>query len=204
MALDTLKTSMTTEVKGMLKNFLDGLKLSTTLLEVVDPTNKVTDANFDKGGATSDKVPLSSGRSGNGIFAHVEPPITYGGPVPSTHLNHVGPPPKLVKNEDFSPWVYHLKRHLNHSSTNLWRIIEQGFSPHDPSNFTPREAADHQFNESALFIIQDATHPKILHMYDLSLWPRKHGNMFFPYTREAQAFNAPTMKWCKMKPMSLR
>ena len=48
------------------------------------------------------------------------------------------------------------KRHLNHSSTNLWRIIEQGFYPHDPRNLTPREAADHQFNESALFIIQDA------------------------------------------------
>ena len=31
-ALDTLKTSMTAEVKGMLKNFLDGLKLSTAPL----------------------------------------------------------------------------------------------------------------------------------------------------------------------------
>ena len=50
-----------------------------------------------RGEATSDQVPLTSGRSGNGIFAHVEPPLTYGGPVPSTHLNHVGPPPKLVK-----------------------------------------------------------------------------------------------------------
>ena len=48
-AFDTLKTSMTAEVKGMLKNFLDGLKLSTAPLEVVDPTNKVTDANSDKG-----------------------------------------------------------------------------------------------------------------------------------------------------------
>ena len=82
--------------------------------------------------------------------------LTYGGPVPSTHLNHVGPPPKIVKNEDFDSWDYHFKRHLNHVNTNLWRIIEQGFYPHDPSNFTPREAADHQFNENALFIIQDA------------------------------------------------
>ena len=30
-ALDTLKTSMTTEVNGMFKEFLDGLKLSTAL-----------------------------------------------------------------------------------------------------------------------------------------------------------------------------
>ena len=97
-ALDTLKTSMMAEVKGMLKNFLDGLKVSTTSLEVVDPTNKVTDANSNKGETTSDQVPFPSGRSGSGIFAHVEPPLTYGGPVPSTHMNHVGPPPKLVKN----------------------------------------------------------------------------------------------------------
>ena len=47
-ALDTLKNSMMAEVKGMFKNFLDGLKLSTAPLEVVDPTNKVTDANSDK------------------------------------------------------------------------------------------------------------------------------------------------------------
>ena len=48
-ALDTLKTSMKAEVKGMLKNFLDGLKLFTAPLEVVDPTNKVADANSDTG-----------------------------------------------------------------------------------------------------------------------------------------------------------
>ena len=66
-ALDTFKTSMTTEAKGMSKEFLDGLKLSTTPLEVVAPTNKVADGNFDKGEASSDKVPLPSGKSGNGI-----------------------------------------------------------------------------------------------------------------------------------------
>ena len=48
-ALDTFKTSMKAEVKGMLKNFLHGLKLYTAPLEVVDPTNKVTDANSDMG-----------------------------------------------------------------------------------------------------------------------------------------------------------
>ena len=52
-ALDTLKTSMTTKVKGMFKEFLDGLKLSTAPLEVVSPTNKVVDANSDKGEAVT-------------------------------------------------------------------------------------------------------------------------------------------------------
>ena len=82
-ALDTLKTSMTTEVEGMFNKFLEGLKLSTAAMKVSDPANKVTDANSNKGEATSDQVPLPSGRNGNGIFAHVEPPLTYGGPVPS-------------------------------------------------------------------------------------------------------------------------
>ena len=74
-ALDTLKTSMTAEVKGMFKEFLDGLKLSTEPLEVVDPANKVTDANSKKGEASCEHAPMPSGRSGSGIFAHVEPPL---------------------------------------------------------------------------------------------------------------------------------
>ena len=154
-ALDTLKTSMTTEVESMFNKFLEGLKLSTSPLKVGDPTDKVMDDNSDKGEATSEKDPSTSGRNGTGIFAHVAPPV-YGGPIPSTHLNHAGPPPKIVKNEDFDSWVYRFKRHLNHVNTNLWRIIEEGFHPHDRSNFTLREAVDHQFNENALFIIQDA------------------------------------------------
>ena len=161
-SLETLKTSMTTEVESMFTKFLEGLKLSTALFKMGNPTYKVTDATSDKGEASSEKAPSSSGKNGTGIFAHVEPPLVYGGPVPSTHLNHVGPPPKIVKNEDFDSWVYRFKRHLNHVNTNLWRIIEEGFYPHDPSNFTPREAADNQFNENALFIIQDAIPPEDL------------------------------------------
>src|SRR4051812_5790486 len=100
-ALDTLKTSMTTEVEDMFKEFLEGLKLSTAPLKVRDPANTVTDANPDKGEATSEKSPLSSGKNGTSIFTHVQPPPVYGGPIPSTHLNHVGPPPKIYKKEDF-------------------------------------------------------------------------------------------------------
>ena len=104
-ALDTLKTSLTTEVEIMFNKFIGGLKLSTAPLKVGDPTNKVTDANFDKGEATSEKATSSSGKIGTDIFAHVEPSLVYGGPIPSTHLNHAGPPPKIVKNEDFDSWV---------------------------------------------------------------------------------------------------
>ena len=95
-ALDTLKTSMTTEVESMFNKFLEGLKLSTSPMKVGDPTNKVTNATSDKGEANSENGPSTSGRNGSGIFAHVEPP-TYGGPIPTTHLNHAGPPPKIEK-----------------------------------------------------------------------------------------------------------
>ena len=61
-ALDTLKTSMTTEVEGMFNNFLEDLKLSSTPMKLGGPANKVTDANSDKGEATSEKAPSSSGK----------------------------------------------------------------------------------------------------------------------------------------------
>ena len=70
-ALDTLKTSMATTVESMFNKFLEGLKLPTSPLEVGDPTNKVMDANSDKGEANSEKGPSTSGRNGTGIFAHV-------------------------------------------------------------------------------------------------------------------------------------
>ena len=80
-ALETLKASMMTEVESIFTKFLEGLKLSTAPLNVGIPTDKVTDATFDKGEASSEKAPSSSGKNGTGIFAHVEPPLVYGGPI---------------------------------------------------------------------------------------------------------------------------
>ena len=48
-ALDTLKTSMTTEVESMFNKFLEGLKLSTSPLKVGDPTDKVTVLTLTRG-----------------------------------------------------------------------------------------------------------------------------------------------------------
>ena len=118
-ALHTLKTSMTTEVKSMFKDFLEELKLSTAPWKVGDPANKVTNATSNKGEATSEKALPTSGKSGTDIFAHVKPPLVYGGPLPSTHLNQAGPTPKIEKNVEFDSWVYRFKRHLNHVNTNL-------------------------------------------------------------------------------------
>ena len=57
-ALETLKTSMMTEVEIMFTKFIEGLKLSTASLKVGVPTNKVTDANSDKGEAKMKRVLL--------------------------------------------------------------------------------------------------------------------------------------------------
>ena len=57
-ALETLKTSMMTEVESMFTKFLEGLKLSTAPLKVGDPTDKVTDAISDKGEASSERLLL--------------------------------------------------------------------------------------------------------------------------------------------------
>ena len=47
-------------------------------------------------------------------------------------------------------------------------------------------------------------HPKISLIFGISPWPNMHGIVLFPSTGEAQAFNSLTMRWCKMKPMSLQ
>ena len=46
--------------------------------------------------------------------------------------------------------------------------------------------------------------PKISLIFDLMPWLKKHGNVSSVSIEEVLAFNAPTMKWCKMKPMSLQ
>src|SRR6187399_2222419 len=96
-AMNTLKESLATEVKGMFKDLIEGLKLSTTPLEVVRPATIVSEATPDKGEASSGQAPVT--KNGSGIFAHSAPPTHYGGPVPTPHLNSIGPPPKFIKKK---------------------------------------------------------------------------------------------------------
>ncbi|KAK1665923.1 hypothetical protein QYE76_054082 [Lolium multiflorum] len=46
------------------------------------------------------------------------------------------------------------------ASTELWRIIEEGYSPQDPMNLTRREVVDHQLNAIAIDMINLAITPK--------------------------------------------
>ena len=46
--------------------------------------------------------------------------------------------------------------------------------------------------------------PKISLIFDRMSWLKKHESVSSVCIEEVLAFNAPTMKWCKMKPMSLQ
>ncbi|KAK1670530.1 hypothetical protein QYE76_058689 [Lolium multiflorum] len=46
------------------------------------------------------------------------------------------------------------------SSTELWRVIKEGFTPRDPSNLTRRDVVDDQLNATALHMIHMAVTPK--------------------------------------------
>ena len=125
-AMAALKTSLTNEVKTMLKELIEGFKSSPEPAIVVKPTVTDSEANSSKEAAKGMRPSSSHEKDGTGTYASVPPPMAYGGPVLAPRLNPVGPPPKLVKG-DFANWVFSIKSHLNHSSTNLWRIIEQGY-----------------------------------------------------------------------------
>jgi hypothetical protein len=49
-----------------------------------------------------------------------------------------------------------MKSHISISSTHLWRVIQNGFAPHDPHNLTGREEVDEQLNATAKHLLQQA------------------------------------------------
>jgi len=66
-------------------------------LRVVNPTTSKSEANSSKEAAKGTHVPSPHDKNGMRTFASVPPPPVYGGPVPTPNVNHLGPPPKLVK-----------------------------------------------------------------------------------------------------------
>ena len=104
-AMDSLKTSVNTEVKSMLKELLQGMRNFPNPLLVVKPTSSVSEANSDKEAAKGTQTSSPHDKNGTGTFASVSPPLVYGGPVPTPHINNLGPPPKLVKG-DFANWFF--------------------------------------------------------------------------------------------------
>jgi hypothetical protein len=98
------------------------------------------------------------------------PPSQYHTPdpiIPHPQVSHRGDPP-LLKDYTFSQWQYMMKSHVCSSSIELWRIIQVGYKPHDPTNLTRREVVEAQLDATALYMIQKAVGnkdmPRIQHL----------------------------------------
>ena len=73
-AMTSLKMSMTTEVKSMLKELLEGMKSTPDPLLVVNPTASESEANSGKETAKDTHGPSPHDKNGTGTFASVPPP----------------------------------------------------------------------------------------------------------------------------------
>ena len=85
-AMASLKTSMTTKVKSMLKELLEGLKTPPNPLLVVNSIASESEANSGKEAAKGTQTSSLQNKNGTGTFASVPPPPVYGGPVPTPHI----------------------------------------------------------------------------------------------------------------------
>jgi hypothetical protein len=64
------------------------------------------------------------------------------------HINNMGSPPKL-DSHNFIKWQGLMKSQISSSSTHLWRVIQNGFAPHDPLNLSGREEVDEQYHRQS-------------------------------------------------------
>ncbi|KAK1669936.1 hypothetical protein QYE76_058095 [Lolium multiflorum] len=96
-----------------------------------------------------------------GGYHVVPPPSDYSlnVPIPMPRILTHGSPPLLDSNT-FENWQFLMKSHVRSASTELWRIIEEGYSPRDPKNLTRREVVDDQLNATAINMIHMAITPK--------------------------------------------
>jgi hypothetical protein len=53
-----------------------------------------------------------------------------------------------------------MNSHIHSSSIELWRIIKEGYKPHEPNNITQQEVVDDQLNATALHMIHASVNPK--------------------------------------------
>ncbi|KAK1653911.1 hypothetical protein QYE76_071716 [Lolium multiflorum] len=105
-----------------------------------------------------DEPPVAGQLGGN----HVVPPpsdYTVNVPIPMPHILSHGSPP-LLESNSFENWQFLMRSHVRSASTELWRIIEEGYSPRDPKNLTRREVVDDQLNATAINMIHMAVTPK--------------------------------------------
>ncbi|KAK1664933.1 hypothetical protein QYE76_053092 [Lolium multiflorum] len=105
-----------------------------------------------------DEPPVAGQLGGN----HAVPPpsdYTLNVPIPMPHILSHGSPP-LLESNSFENWQFFMRSHVRSASTELWRIIEEGYSPRDPKHLTRREVVDDQLNATAINMIHMAVTPK--------------------------------------------
>jgi hypothetical protein len=143
-SLDTLKSSMRLEMKAMFEEYLGkkppGPTDPNTTPSVDLPLAKIKPSNHGSP-STENNGALPKEKDGLAKGAPIPPPNTYSTlPVyyPMPHINNMGSPPKL-DSRNFIKWQGLMKYHISSYSTHLWRVIQNGFAPHDPLNLTGRE-----------------------------------------------------------------
>ncbi|KAK1620182.1 hypothetical protein QYE76_025699 [Lolium multiflorum] len=105
-----------------------------------------------------DDTPVAERQGG---YHAVPPPNDYtiNVPIPMPHILSHGSPP-LLESNNFENWQFLMRSHVRSASTELWRIIEEGYSPRDPKKMTRRDVVDDQLNATAINMIHMAISPK--------------------------------------------
>ncbi|KAK1616982.1 hypothetical protein QYE76_022499 [Lolium multiflorum] len=105
-----------------------------------------------------DETPVAERLGG---YHEVPPPSDYtvNVPIPMPHILSHGSPP-LLESNNFENWQFLMKSHVRSASNELWRIIEEGYSPRDPKNLTRRDVVDDQLNATAINMIHMVVTPK--------------------------------------------
>ncbi|KAK1607074.1 hypothetical protein QYE76_030747 [Lolium multiflorum] len=81
-------------------------------------------------------------------------------PIPMPCILPHGSPPLLLDYNRVGDWKFLMRSYVRSASTELWRIIEEGYSPRDQMNLTRREVVDNQLNAIAINMIHLAITPK--------------------------------------------
>ena len=165
--LKELQTSLTSSMDTR----MDELRELIAKLVSVQATNPSTSSV--PGGISPEKPPSDQEvvvgenetikeKSGKEEYHTVPPNYSPDPPIPHPHINNIGVPPKIESCASFSQWQRSMRTYLRSSSNELWRIVQKGFKPHDPNNWTRREVVDGQLDSTALLILQQAVGPKEL------------------------------------------
>ena len=174
--LKKLESSIMTQMQSMLAGFfaskenqIPSAEANQSVAPAIQPfikfvpeTNKPNEKDSDGVGTFA---PKGNGdpkvRENQEGFHAVAPPNDYAfdPPVPMPHIVPQGPPP-ILDSSSFANWQFLMHSHVRSSSTELWRIIKEGYKPRDPSKLTRREVVDDQLNATALHMIHMAVTPK--------------------------------------------